>query len=246
MECPVTRLRPSTKTTRPIAFLAMALVALAASTGSAEDDAPNYDETGSFYIDYQVGISHSPEGTLRGNNSSSIGLFGSTEQAPVGYYVGGSFGGYVADNVRLELQVSYRNSEIDNMSVQGEPDSAKNGTISLFSVMYNAYYDFDLRDRDIPVIPWLGLGIGWGMPRIDAQNQAGPMQLDIDDTDSTMIYNFMGGATYPLSDQAEVILGYRYIASIEFELRGTESGNLRSFEYEYGAHEGYTGIRFKF
>lgn len=246
------RMRPSKPTVlrrlapMPVVALALILPLVLPVADARADDEPDHDETGSFYMEYMVGVSHSPEGTIRGDNSASIGLFGSTEQAPVGYFVGGGLGGYVMDNVRVEVQIGFRETEIDNMQVQGEPDAAKNSTLSLFSVMYNAYYDFDLRDRDVPIVPWLGLGIGWGMPRIDGENQAGPNQLSIDDTASTMVYNFMGGATWPFSDQAELVLGYRYLASIEFDVRGTQSGLSQRFEYEYGAHEAYTGMRFRF
>ena len=114
---------------------------------------------------------------------------------------------------------------------------------------YGFYYDFDLKelaDSDVPVTPWLGLGIGWGMPRIDAENNPGLTQLSIDDTDSTMVYNFMGGVNVPIGDTAELVLGYRYLASIEFDVRGSVGGATQRFEYEYGAHEAFTGVRFDF
>jgi opacity protein-like surface antigen len=228
------------------AAIALLATALAIPTIAMAEDEPDLDETGSFYLDYMAGVSHSPKGTIRGANSASIGLFGKSKQKPAGYFIGTALGGYVADNIRLEVQIGFRNSEINRIKVQGEPSGAKNSTLSMLSVMTNAYYDFDLRDRDIPVVPWVGLGLGWGMPRFDAQNQAGPMQLDIDDTDSTMVYNFMGGLTWPFTDQAELVLGYRYLASIEFRVRGTQSGLSQRFEYEYSAHEGYSGIRFRF
>jgi len=227
-------------------MIALVVGALAIPTVAQAQDEPDLDETGSFYLEYMAGVSHSPKGTIRGANDASIGLFGNSKQKPVGYFIGTAVGGYVADNIRLEVQIGYRNSEINRIKVQGEPSGAKNSTISMLSVMYNAYYDVDLRDQDIPVVPWVGLGLGWGMPRIDAENQAGPMQLDIDDTDSTMVYNFMGGLTWPFTDQAEFVLGYRYLASIPFQVTGTQSGLRQRFEYEYGAHEGYSGIRFRF
>jgi len=244
----VTRPRPSKmKLLRPaLALLAAMALGLPASTALAEEEKSDEDQTGSLYVDYLVGVSHHPDGTLRGANRSSIGLFGKARPAPVGVFAGVGVGGYVTDAVRVEVQVGYRVSEVDRIRVQGESAFAKNSEMSLLSVTYNAYYDFDLSDHDIPVTPWLGLGIGWGMPRIDAENVDPTNPLQIDDTASTMVYNFMGGLNYPLSEYAEIVLGYRYIASLEFDVIGSESGNQQRFEYEYGAHEGFTGLRFNF
>ena len=248
MECPVTRTRPSMK----ISLLALATVfvtGLVAAPALAEDEEASRGEAGSLYIEYLAGLSHHPNGTIRGINSSSVGLFGRAEPKVVGYFIGGSLGGYVIDNVRAEIQVGYRNSGVDQIQVQGESASAGGSQMSLLSVTYNAYYDFDLKelaDSDVPVTPWLGLGIGWGMPRIDAENNPGLTQLSIDDTDSTMVYNFMGGVNVPIGDTAELVLGYRYLASIEFDVRGSVGGATQRFEYEYGAHEAFTGVRFDF
>ena len=240
----MTRTRPSFRLSRVCTALiasAMILPAIAPA-----EEAADSDEAGSNYVEYMVGISHSPDSDLDGANSSSIQFSGKTEQKPIGYFVGGAAGRYVAEDVRVELQIGFRNSEINQMSVQGEPSGSKNATLSMLSVMANAYYDFDLRDRDVPVVPWVGLGIGWGMPRIDGRNQSGPNQLKIDDTASTMVYNFMGGVTWPFSKQAELVGGYRYLASIRFDLIGTQSGLQQRFKYKYQAHEAYTGIRFRF
>lgn len=244
----MTRPRPSKKNLlRPaLALLGVLALGLTASTATADEEASDADRTGSLYVEYLAGVSHHPDGTLRGANSSSVGLFGKARPAPVGYFVGAGLGGYVTDEIRLEVQVGYRLSEVDRIRVQGENSNAKNSEMSLLSVMYNAYYDFDLSDYDVPVTPWLGLGIGWGMPRIDAENVDPTTPLQIDDTDSTMVYNFMGGLNYPLSEYAEIVLGYRYIASLEFDVIGSESGNQQRFEYEYGAHEAFTGLRFNF
>jgi len=257
LELSVTRIRPLSRFAGlRTAALALLATALAIPTIAMAEDEPDLDETGSFYLEYMAGVSHSPKSTIRGANSASADLFGNSKQKPVGYFIGTALGGYVADNIRLEVQIGYRNSEINRIKVQGatppgeEPviaaSGAKNSTLSMLSVITNAYYDIDLRDQGIPVVRWGGVGLGWGMPGIDAQNQAGPMQLDVDDTDSTMVYNFMGGLTWPFTDQAELVVGYRYLASIEFDVSGTQSGLRQRLEYQFAAHEGYSGIRFRF
>ena len=150
----MTRTRPSKKNLlrSALALLGVLALGLAASTATADEEASDADRTGSLYVEYLAGVSHHPDGTLRGANNSSVGLFGKARPAPVGYFVGAGLGGYVTDEIRLEVQVGYRLSEVDRIRVQGENSNAKNSEMSLLSVMYNAYYDFDLSDVETPLL----------------------------------------------------------------------------------------------
>ena len=239
------RTRLAKKNLARIALASLAILAVGVQPLVAAADEKESDEgrAGMLYLDYLVGVTHSPDGTIRGEQGASVGLFGKVRPAPAGYFVGGSLGGYVTDDIRAEVQVGFRLTEIDRIKAQGENSNAAGSDLSLFTVMYNAYYDFDV---DAPVTPWLGVGIGWGMPQVDAQNTAGPMQLAINDKDSTFVYNVMGGLTYPIADAVDLVVGYRYLRSLEFDVEGRASGTRERFEYEYEAHEGYTGVRFSF
>ena len=253
----MTRIRPLSRFAGlRTAALALLATALAIPTIAMAEDEPDLDETGSFYLEYMAGVSHSPKSTIRGANSASADLFGNSKQKPVGYFIGTALGGYVADNIRLEVQIGYRNSEINRIKVQGatppgeEPviaaSGAKNSTLSMLSVITNAYYDIDLRDQGIPVVPWVGVGLGWGMPRLDASNAPDPNQTEMDDTASVFVYNAMVGASIPVSEITEISLGYRYVRTEDFEIGGTSAGVLRRFDFEYDAHEAYLGARFSF
>jgi len=223
--------------------LGLAIVAAPLSALAAEDS--NADDDTLMYMEYMAGVSHVPNQTIRGTNSSSTLFFGRTETQDAGYFMGGAFGFRVGGNFRTELQVGYRNSEIQDMAVQGEPSKANGSTVSLFSAMVNGYYDFELPDL-APVTPWLGFGVGWGMPSLDARNVSGPTQLAVDDTDGVFVYNAMAGITLEVSEVTDLTLGYRYIATTDFDVRGTQSGLLQRFEYEFDAHEAYVGVRFNF
>jgi len=246
----VIRTRPSISSSPPLALrrllgalLCIGVVAAPLSALAAEETEEDGDTL--MYMEYMAGVSHVPNQTIRGTNASSIQFFGSTRPEDAGYFFGGAFGFRVGGNIRTELQVGYRNSEVEDMSVQGEPSFADDSTVSLFSVMANGYYDFELPDLE-PVTPWVGFGIGWGMPRLDGRNASGPNQLSVDDTDGVFVYNAMAGITLEVSDTTDLTLGYRYIATTDFDVRGTQSGLLQRFEYEFDAHEAYVGIRFNF
>lgn len=235
-----------------LALLTAGALALPA-TATAQDDEADYVSSEdvierNYYVDYLVGVAHTPDDDIE-TSGLPVDLSGDYEGAPVGYFVGGAFGVHVFPNIRGEIQIGYRRSELDALQLQNEPDGAGNSTLSLFSVVYNAYYDVDLAAmgiEDSPVQPWVGAGIGWGMPRIDAQNVPGANQVNVDDTDSTMVYNVMAGGTWPITPQAAVVFGYRYIRTLEVDAAGTVGGVPTVFDYTYSAHEGFTGLRFSF
>jgi len=248
-------MRPSNilPTSTFLIFSLLVAVMLTATIAAAED---GDEEMATTYIEYMAGFSHVPNQDIKGASSASILYSGQTEQDAIGYFVGAALGRRLADSdfgtglgsMRAEIQIGFRSSEIQSLSVQGEVDNAKGSTVSLFSAMANGYFDFDLGDGEdsFPVVPWIGAGIGWGMPRLDAQNGATAMQLAVEDTDSVFVYNVMTGITYRISKQAELNTGYRYIATTKFKVFGKQSGVRQRFEYNFTAHELFTGIRFFF
>ena len=251
----MTQLQPnkiSTLAKTMMALSATASLFLLASPGLAADEeaAKNKSEkeVGSMYLEYMVGLSHSPNQTLRSNDAVPS-LDGSTDNNAAGYFVGVALGHRFMHQFRAELQVGYRASTIEKLSVRGEDGSAGSSRLSLFSAMINGYYDLDLEELlslDVPLTPWVGVGIGWGMPRLDVQNSGGANQLSVDDTDSVFVYNAMTGVTYRISETTEWTVGYRYIATEDFDISGTSAGATRNFDFEFDAHEAYTGIRFMF
>lgn len=247
----MTRMRPSMLSLRSVGFAVLAALVstpLIVDSAVAQDGASetNEAEPRQFYVEYMVGVSHSPEDDLDVTSGLGANFTGDLTPEPVGYFFGAAAGATVIPNVRAELQIGFRRNELDTIEVRGEADGARDSTVSLFSVMYNGYYDFDFRDQGVPVRPWIGAGIGWGMPRLDAQNDDDTLQLAVDDTDSTFIWNVMGGITWPMTEIAELVAGYRYISSLDYHVSGTSGGTPVRLEHRFTAHEGYTGIRFRF
>lgn len=227
------------------AALAVATALLPTVASAAEGDKPR-----NGYIEYSAGVSHVPNQTLHGNSASNANLYGRTEQKEAGYFVGVGLGAYLDDYVleglRAELQTGYRNSEVQNSALGGESDVLnRDGAVSLLSIMVNAYYDVDLEALagiESPVTPWVGVGIGWGLPRIDVENS----QLRLDDTDSVYVYNVMSGLSMELTPTTSFSLGYRYIATGQIKVGGRYASAENFFSYEFDAHEAFLGLRFSF
>jgi opacity protein-like surface antigen len=236
------RLAPSS----PAAILAAALLAAAlpgAPARAAEDEQAADDPARVIpYVEYLVGASIVPNQTLSGNGATGAGLFGSARPDSPGYFFGGAVGAKFLEYFRSELQVGYRSTEIQNISVQGEP-AGSNGNLGLLSIMANGYFEMEIAEG---LSPFVGFGIGWGMPSLDADNKPGPLQLSVDDTDSVFVFNAMVGGTWAISDITDLSLGYRYIQTEDITYSSTIGTTAQRLDFEYDAHEIYLGLRFNF
>jgi opacity protein-like surface antigen len=72
----------------------------------------------------------------------------------------------------------------------------------MLHVLANAYAEYDF---EVGVIPYFGLGVGYGMIEIDAHNKPDTLQIDADD--HAFIWNAMVGASVPFSDVTTFSLG---------------------------------------
>ena len=155
--------------------------------------------------------------------------------------MGGALGMPFLEFFRAEIALNYRESDLDEMYVVPGSKGGK-GEISLFSALLNGYVDFDF---DLAVVPYLGVGIGYGRMKLRGQNSGA--DLKIRDKDSVFVWNVMLGATLPFSDTVDFTAEYRYLATDDpdFKSTSTISGNSR-YDSEYDAHELVFGMRVKF
>ena len=209
-----------------LATLLAIFFALPASAAEESNDAPT------IYVEYSGGYSWIPNQRLTGADASGALLDGRVESGS-GFNVGGAIGAKFRKYFRAEIAFTYRESEVDAASVQNEARSGS-GAISLLAVLVNGYAEYDL---GVGVIPYLGLGIGWGSAEIDAKNKAGALQLKLEGRDSVFTWNVMAGGSYPVNDVLDVSLGYRYIATEDTRIN-SKVRNLgsRRLDSEFDAH----------
>ncbi len=136
-----------------------------------------------------------------------------------GYDVGG-FVGYDFGPFRLEAEVSYRDADLDNISVGttgldagstefGElvaGDYAANGGVNALSFMLNGMFDFGDDDGIQGYV-----GGGAGIARVDLDGRVydtGPASLD--DSSSDFAWQLLAGINAPLTDTVDVGLRYRF------------------------------------
>ena len=102
-----------------------------------------------LYLEANVGYSFLPSLDLREDDLEGEADLDDT------YVLGGALG-YRFRSFRVEANLSYRESDADELSVEGA-DFGGGGEASALVGLVNAYYDFDL---GLPVRPYVGGGIG--------------------------------------------------------------------------------------
>lgn len=233
-----------------IATCALLLCALCIAHPSvAADDTDDADASNLFYVEYSGGLTITPNQRIIGNDSSGSDLSGRVE-SDAGFNVGLAFGKRFFEHFRADIQLTYRENEVSNLSLRREPDNAS-GHIGLLAIMANGYVDWDL---GIGVVPYFGAGMGWGSVEIEAKNRAA-MQTKISGRDSVFAWSLMAGGSYPVNEVLDLSLGYRYIATTKPKINSSITDpqptppaikSSRRLEAEYDAHEVVVGLRFNF
>lgn len=193
------------------------------------------------YLTYSAGVSIVPNQNLWGAGAAGAAFAGSLRSDP-GYNVSGAIGTRFLDYFRAELEVGYRENDVDNASVTAAQASRANGTISLLTAMVNGFAEYDL---GIGVIPYVGAGVGYGRLDIKAENTGN--LLRVNGKDSVFAYSAMLGASVPVGDYVELVGGYRYFGTTDSEVNGNVAGTgAQRFDTEYDAHEISFGMRMMF
>jgi len=142
-----------------------------------------------------------------------------------------ALGKSINENIRAEIEVSHRNADLENLTVDGLGSAAIDGDFKTTAVLLNSYYDFNPNDK---FSPYVSAGIGFA--RHDGELTGGAITTSADDT--VFAYQIGAGASYDIADAASIFGGYRYLGSSEADLDGLDA--------EYDAHELRVGVRYGF
>jgi OOP family OmpA-OmpF porin len=226
-----------------VGAIVLCVLCIALPSLAADDDGPD------LYVEYSGGLTITPNQRIIGNDFSGSNLSGRVE-SDAGFNVGLAFGKRFFEHFRADIQLTYRENEVSNLSLRRERDNAS-GHIGLLAIMANGYVDWDL---GIGVIPYFGAGMGWGSVEIEAKNRAA-RQTQISGRDSVFAWSLMAGGSYPVNEVLDLSLGYRYIATTDPKINSSitdpqptppASKRSRRLEAEYDAHEVVVGLRFNF
>ncbi len=235
--------RPSPLALALVGLLGLALLSPAVAIAADDDD----EKERPWYIEFQGGVTHSPNQTIRDGSGNQGRISPQTDAKRIGYNLGAALGHTFADSFRAELAVAYRENNIDEISFTAPAQNA-DGALSLFTLMINGYVDLtpELIGVDLGVIPFIGAGIGYGELDVDVRLKTANV-LDIRGQENVFAYNAMVGLRVPVTDVVSFSASYRYVATTDAEeTRARIATVAQDIEAEYDAHEAFLGLRFSF
>ena len=140
------------------------------------------------------------------------------------------FIGYKFNNIRTELNLSYRDADVDKISILNH-SLFINGNLETIALMLNGYYDFVQIGSVTPYI-----NAGFGVARHTAEASSGFYKDSKSDT--VLAFQLGTGISYELNETINLTLGYNYL--------GREDADFSGIKYNYDAHEIKSGINFFF
>ena len=120
--------------------------------------------------------------------------------ADTGNYSSVSFGKYFRE-LRVELEYSYSDADIDSQVGGGGTDSGEVETKALF---INGFHDFETNSQ---LKPYLGAGIGW--MNVDVEYKQSGVEL-IDDGDDIFAFQVIAGVGYEITESLNIFAQARY------------------------------------
>lgn len=145
----------------------------------------------------------------------------------------GAIGLRLSRDVRLEAELSYRNSEVSTFDFPGASGDA-GGRIKQYLGFLNIYYDFDPIGK---IQPFINAGLGMGMFSGSAKNTGGGPSFS-HETTTALAWNAGAGIKYRTRDDMAFTLGYRYLDTTDL--------SFGDFDINYSSHEFRVGIEYDF
>ncbi|WP_425410168.1 OmpA family protein [Hyphococcus sp.] len=200
-----------------------------------------------------AGLSYLDGDTDINNNSGGSGTpqFDSTQEHDLGIGVYAAIGYAYENNLRAELEFSYRNNDIDSIDPDGGgfsgwPTGTISGDTTSMAIMGNVLYDFG----DGPVTPYIGLGTGIANVDHDitGTNPGGfPVQnITYGSSNWQWAYQGIAGLSFALAEGLNLDLSYRYFRTRKKNLAGTLGGGPAAFEVGHDPHSLFAGLRWDF
>ena len=116
--------------------------------------------------------------------------------------------GLEAGLIRSELELSFRDSDVDNFRVSGGGPQAGSGSFDTVSLMTNLYLDVPLPLTGFSV--WAGGGAGVVQFDGEVQSVSSLDDADFDDAGYGFAWQVRAGVSYDLTRNLTVNAGYRY------------------------------------
>ncbi|MEJ6389638.1 outer membrane protein [Gymnodinialimonas ulvae] len=162
-----------------------------------------------------------------------------------GFNFGIGIGATIAPSIRAEVELSYTESDADEIFFSGNGDAAEinvDGGIRATTLFANGLYDFDTGG---PVTPYLGAGLGVAFVEQDLVYGPG---VEVNEDDTVFAAQLIAGASYDLSDSLALTGDVRYrrlfdVESQRFNAAGVSTGTVSGDFDDLSVN---VGLRFRF
>jgi opacity protein-like surface antigen len=132
--------------------------------------------------------------------------------------------------LRLGGELSYRNSEVDRIDLEGIGSvHGSDGNVGALAMLFNVFIDLEMGG---PVTPYLGGGIGFANLSID------DVPYYDDDDDTVFAYQVGAGLAFNVQRNLVIDLGYRYF--------GTDEADFEYSSMDYQSHSAMIGFRYTY
>jgi len=215
----------NTTVLRTAVSIAALAFAFGGSSALAQDSSTRFFQ--GLYLSGAIGAHSTDDANITGG---SIDVDNNTDAGLAGFVAIGLELG--ATNWRVELETSYRESDIDSIS-----GASGTGDVDALSFVGNVFYDIELnRKLDF----YLGGGIG--LADVDYSSVNPVSSSTLDDSDMGWAWQLGAGAALALNDRLKLTLDYRFlnIEGLDFPT----SPSVGELDSEYRDHALFVGLRF--
>lgn len=234
-----------------VAFVALSTLALLAPSAG-------YAQERDYYVAASFGLTKFNDANYTDVENVPGAVFSGTYliDNTINYAV--ALGSRVTDNFLTELELSHRRADasaVENFNITGLSSinpvltgfdfTLHGGFVDTTAILVNAYYEFQ---PDTKFKPYLLAGLGYIYNDVEATYTtrlfAGNTAVSTNrivyyDTNTTLAYQLGFGATYPLSDQTELLMDYRKLVSRSPKVHTTQYDDV-------SVHEVRVGLRYQF
>ena len=130
----------------------------------------------------------------------------------VGYKVGGSYGYKFINGIRGEVELAYRNGHKRTVYVYSDGGADSKTHVSGHSMSYMANFLYDVGGLSTyGIVPYLGAGVGLCSNTYNLKTQKNDSVTNRDHgKDDRFAWQAIVGAKYPIADQLDMGLEYKY------------------------------------
>ncbi|MGK7865693.1 OmpA family protein [Falsiroseomonas sp. E2-1-a20] len=189
-----------------------------------------------------VELSRGMGATVAARSGSAEFDYGLATVLSVGYGYG--------NGLRAELEGSFRQNDVDSFTGAGVARPIRSlGQASSYGLMLNALYDFSFPNA--PIIPYVGVGVGYQWVDYSGVRGAGSNgTVILDGTDGQFAYQAIVGGAFPVAEfpGLAVTAEYRFMGTLspEMDARSGVTNTRGTAEVDNFNHSLLIGLRYAF